>query len=89
MTDSVAVPPFRFGLKQISPANQRFGGAVAPWPDPNRGDTIEAAGERIVAFAQPGKPLVMPFWRQRQPVPCRANRREIHHFATVSKAPVG
>jgi len=34
---------------------------------------IEAAGERIVAFARPGKPPVIPFLRPVEPGPGTAN----------------
>jgi hypothetical protein len=58
MTGPVAAS--RFGRKQIHPANQRFGLGMAPNPD--RGELIPiAAGERIVAFAGPGKHPEIPF----------------------------
>jgi hypothetical protein len=53
-----------FSHKQIHPADQRF---RLRWAGPDRffGDVIEAvAGERIVAFARPGKPPEIPFLRQ-------------------------
>jgi len=34
---------------------------VAPDCNPDRSEVIEAAGERIVAFARPGKPPATPF----------------------------
>jgi hypothetical protein len=47
--------------KQIYPANQRFELAMGAVPNPDRGEVIEAAaGERIVAFARPGKPSGSP-----------------------------
>ena len=33
-------------------------------PAPDRSDITEAAGERIVAFARPGKPRAIAFLRQ-------------------------
>jgi hypothetical protein len=56
-------------------------------PNPDRGDVIEAAaGERIVAFARPGKPpgfpVLMADWARSR----LANTQGIQHLATVSKA---
>jgi hypothetical protein len=51
---------FRFG--QIYPANQRFEATVDTVPNPDRDEAIRvAAGERIVAFARPGKSPKIPF----------------------------
>jgi hypothetical protein len=51
------------------PANQRFRLAIAV-PNLDRGELIlAAAGERIVAFARPGKPPQIPFWRQMEGLP--------------------
>jgi hypothetical protein len=50
--------------QKIHPANQRFRLAIAV-PNLDRGELIpEAAGERIVAFARPGKPPEIPLGRK-------------------------
>ena len=56
-------------------------------PNPDRGDVIEAAaGERIVAFARPGKPPDSRFLRADLARSRLANIQGIQHLATVSKA---
>jgi hypothetical protein len=55
-------------------------------PNPDRGDVIEAAGERIVAFARPGKPPGFPVFKGNIARSGLANIQGIQHLATVSKA---
>jgi len=47
-------------------------------PNPDRGDVIEAAGERIVAFARPGKPPGFPVFKGRFGAFPLANIRSIN-----------
>jgi hypothetical protein len=56
-------------------------------PNPDRGDVIEAAaGERIMAFARPGKPPGFPVFKGKLGAFRLANIQGIQHLATVSKA---
>jgi hypothetical protein len=56
VTDPVGALPFRFGRKQKHQANQRVEAAMAPCRAKTVAMIPMAAGERIVAFARPGKP---------------------------------
>jgi hypothetical protein len=47
---------------------------------------LAAAGERIVAFARPGKPPGSPFYRWIELIPGNAEGADFHQIATVSKA---
>jgi hypothetical protein len=55
--------PFRFGHKQKHPANQRVEAAMAPCRVSTMVMIPMTAGERIVAFARPGKPPEMAVLR--------------------------
>jgi hypothetical protein len=55
--------------------------------EPDRGDVIEAAaGERIVAFARPGKPPVIAAFRAIGRVPGKASIPEFVRISMLSKA---
>jgi hypothetical protein len=56
-------------------------------PNPDRGEVIEAAaGERIVAFARPGKPPGFPVFKGRLGAFPAGKHPKHQHPATVSKA---
>jgi hypothetical protein len=64
--------PFRFGHQQI-PGKSTLWACDGAVPNPDRGELIlMAAGERIVAFARPGKPPGIPFFRRIERLPCNA-----------------
>jgi hypothetical protein len=56
-------------------------------PNLDRGELIpSAAGERIVAFARPGKPPGMRFFRQNEGIPTTPLPSIFRGFATFFKA---
>lgn len=59
---------------------------MAPYRNPDRSDMIGAAGERIVAFARPGKPPAKAFLRLIGRGPGSPNPRDYSFSATVPKA---
>jgi len=59
---------------------------MVPERNPDRSDAIEAAGERIVAFARPGKPPAKAFSRRAGRASGDRESRDYSSRATVPKA---
>ena len=87
VTHLVAASPFRTVLKANSPGKSKRCGCDGAVPNPDHGEVTPAAtGERIVAFARPGKPPENGFSRTNERVPGNAGAANSWGFATVSKA---